>query len=90
MASAIAAAAQAAHSVAASVLSVAQIKPGATLPKPSSSLVLKENAADETVDLDLSGKVLIVCFSVFCFVFVEQESEDALSDRCSRSVHGDL
>ncbi|EKM77250.1 hypothetical protein AGABI1DRAFT_122245 [Agaricus bisporus var. burnettii JB137-S8] len=60
MASAIAAAAQAAHSVAASVLSVAQIKPGATLPKPSSSLVLKENAADEPVDLDLSGKILII------------------------------
>jgi 2-Cys peroxiredoxin 5 len=57
MASAIAAAAQAAHSVASSVLSITQIKPGATLPEAS---VLKENAADESIGLDLDGKVLIV------------------------------
>jgi 2-Cys peroxiredoxin 5 len=58
MATALATAAQAAHSVATSILGRAQIQSGASIP---SSADLKENAAEETKTLDLGGKNLIVC-----------------------------
>ncbi len=58
MASALASAAQAAHSVATAILKRPQVQPGETLP---SSADLKENAADQNVQLDLSGKNIIAC-----------------------------
>ncbi|KXN85163.1 Putative peroxiredoxin pmp20 [Leucoagaricus sp. SymC.cos] len=57
MATALASAAQAAHSVAASILARAQVQPGTDIP---SSTDLKENAADESKQLDLNGKNLII------------------------------
>lgn len=52
-----ASAAQAAHSVATAILAKAQIQPGADIPSTSD---LKENAADESKKLDLSGRNIIV------------------------------
>ncbi|KAJ3577009.1 hypothetical protein NP233_g19 [Leucocoprinus birnbaumii] len=57
MASVMASAAQAAHSVATSILAKAQILPGADIPTTAD---LKENAADESKQLDLSGKNIII------------------------------
>lgn len=49
----------AAHSVATAILKKPQIQPGETLP---TSTDLKEDAADQSVQLDLSGKNIIACF----------------------------
>ncbi|KAF9447088.1 Redoxin [Macrolepiota fuliginosa MF-IS2] len=57
MASTLAAAAQTAHSIATSILGRAQIQPGAAIP---ASADLKENAADATIQLDLTGKNIII------------------------------
>lgn len=59
MTSAIATAARAAHAVATSILGHAQIQAGATIPAATD---LKENAADETIQLDLAGKNIIVSY----------------------------
>ena len=54
--STIASAVQAAHSVATSLLARSQIQPGGTIP----ALEVKEDAADKTVPLKLTGKNIIV------------------------------
>ncbi|KAK7027319.1 hypothetical protein VNI00_015282 [Paramarasmius palmivorus] len=58
MTSIIASAAQTAHSAVASLLSVAQVKPGATITPPE----LKEDAPDKPVTVALEGKNVFVSF----------------------------
>lgn len=59
MASLVASATDAAHSAAVSIMSAAQVKPGATLPV---SVPVKEQEAAKTFTLDgLSGKNVLVC-----------------------------
>lgn len=58
MASALVSAAQAARTVATAIIKPAQIQPGEALP---ASTDLKESAADQSVQLDLSGKNIIAC-----------------------------
>jgi len=54
--STIASAVQAAHSVATSLLARSQVQPGGTIP----ALEVKEDAADKTAPLKLTGKNIIV------------------------------
>lgn len=93
MSSTLASAAQAAHSIATSILGRAQIQPGATLPTSSD---LKENAADESIQLDQSGRNIIVChrfwlskvMSIY-WIFIDQIGvPGAFTGTCNAQVPG--
>jgi hypothetical protein len=75
--SAIASAAQAAHSVAASLLSTAQIKPGATIP----AIGVKEDSPTSLNPLDLTGKNIIACTCSF-ILFVYLTSSEGRRSWC--------